>query len=810
MRISGYKLKQIRNFIAFQIFARLANFVMLVVLAVFCFIFYRSLPFLTSNISGDSNNAIGLERIIEVFTSGNWFPNADPPAFGMLSLFYGSFIVTIMAMIFAIPISILSSVVLSDIVPFRVRQMLKPFIELPAAIPSVAFGFFAIKIVAPFLQDTFGFTSGTNVLNASLILAIMAIPTIVSVTEDATSGVGREIREASYALGATRAETIIKVVFPAAWSGIAAAVILGIMRAIGETMVVWMAAGNAANMPTAWYRVDQVITGLGDAVRTMTATIAGDIGETPADSLHRSALFTVGLILLLFTLAMNLLTEIIVNRGKLKPDQNKCNNNSENKKLQYCFFLVIDVVRKIFYFLINIFCVVCCLIIFPLQKIVSCLFFSWFFKLFRFVFFETHASLQVSESYFISLQDRSLNNNRQSYLRFMRNLFDCGFTFVSLLSILILFLAIGIVIVPIFRAGFEAVCFQETVEHRLFILEKFQRGNRQKIEEEFHQCSIARKPVYDKLKKLSWLAPDDWIAQSSKLARNTDNRKLNRAFRNLCDASSTEELNVVYEKIKKIKQKQNVTEIIDPIIHLADEYYSIASHVDLSVRHKLISSDSDLTYSTAFKQIRTLINGVEGTGCILGMESREGNSHLPPEVRYGAAHWSTAQKFLAQLKHTTLWKPKLDNNNFNTLINEKIVVDRASLFEGTEIEADVRSLIDEFDCSMDKMLNPCWTFYGFYFFDSATAGHYLGGVGPELLGTTLISLFSILISLPLGLLTAAYLVEAAKDTLVTQLMRLCINTLAGVPSVVFGLFGLAVIVEFITGKPSLLAGSITL
>ncbi|MDR0391378.1 MAG: phosphate ABC transporter permease subunit PstC [Planctomycetaceae bacterium] len=767
-----YKLKLVKNFIAFQIFARLANVVMLIVLAVFGFIFYRSLPFLTSSINND--NTIGLSRIIEAFTSGNWFPNAEPPAFGMLSLFYGSFIVTIMAMLFAIPIGILSSVVLSDIVPFRVRQFLKPFIELPAAIPSVAFGFFAIKIVAPFLQDNFGFNSGTNVLNASIILAIMAIPTIVSVAEDATSNIGREIREASYALGATRAETIIKVVFPAAWGGIAAAIILGVMRAVGETMVVWMAAGNAANMPNAWYRIDQVVESLGGAVRTMTATIAGDIGETPADSLHRSALFAVGLMLLLFTFAMNLLTEIIVNRGKLKTDQNKRNDNSNNINQHRYFYSLAQIVSKIFLFLVNIFCTIIRLILFPLQKIV--------------------------DIFLVGVISSS---------RFMRRVFDFGFTVVSLLSILVLFFGLCVVIVPIFRGGIEAVCFQETVEHRLFILEKFQRGNRQKIEAEFAQCFNIRKPIYERLKKLSWLSPDEWLAQSAKLNRDTGNRKLTRAFKNLCNATSVDELKSAYKKINELKSNQDNDKNVESIIQLADEYYAIASRVDLTLRDKLISSDSDLTYSAAYKQIRTLINGVEGTGCILGKEDRESGLHLPAEVRYGAAHWSTAQKLLDQLKHATIWKPKFDHN-LNATINEKIIVDRVSLFEGTEIAADVKFLIDELDRGMVAMLNPCWTFYGFYFFDSASAGHYLGGVGPELLGTTFISLLSILISLPLGLLTAAYLVEAAKDTLITRLMRLCINTLAGVPSVVFGLFGLALIVEFITGKPSLLAGSITL
>ncbi|MDR1141670.1 MAG: phosphate ABC transporter permease subunit PstC, partial [Planctomycetaceae bacterium] len=256
-------LETIRKFIAYQLFVRTANFVLFAVVALFVFILYRSLPFLTSG---------GVSRLIEAFTSRQWFPNTEPPVFGMLSLFYGSLVVTVFAMLFSVPVGIFSAVVLSDLVPFFVRQLFKPLIELLAAIPSVAFGFFAIKIVAPRLQEFFGFTSGTNALNAAMILAVMAVPTIVSVAEDAISGIGRELREASYSLGATRAETILRVVIPASWSGIAAAIILGTMRAVGETMVVWMAAGNAANMPSAWYRVDQVVSGLGDAVRTMTAT----------------------------------------------------------------------------------------------------------------------------------------------------------------------------------------------------------------------------------------------------------------------------------------------------------------------------------------------------------------------------------------------------------------------------------------------------------------------------------------------------------------------------------------------------------
>jgi phosphate ABC transporter permease subunit PstA/phosphate ABC transporter permease protein PstC len=636
-------------------------------------------------------------------------------------------------MFFAVPIGIFSAIVLSDLVPFSVRQLFKPVIELLAAIPSVAFGFFAIKIVAPLLQEFFGFTSGTNALNAAIILAVMAVPTIVSVAEDAISGIGRELREASYSLGATRAETILYVVIPASWSGIAAAIILGTMRAVGETMVVWMAAGNAANMPSAWYRVDQVISGLGDAVRTMTATIAGDIGETPADSLHRSALFTVGLILLLFTFAMNLLTELIINRSK------------NQKTVTSGKFLNI---------------------------------------LFLFDF--------CTGRYFFCTG------------RYFRLLFDKAFTFLAYFSMTVLFFALGIIIVPIFRAGAEAVVFQETVEHRLFLWERFQRGDNRTIQEEFQKCSEARQTIYRQLKKLSWLAPDDWIAEAGSLGRETKNRRLSRTFQNLCNASSKEELQTQFEKLENL-----CTDKTEPIFRLAHEYYEMAKNADLPLRHQPTAVDPDITYSTAFKQIRTLITGVEGTGCILGPEKREGLEHLPPEVRYGPAHWSTAQKFLKQLRKATVWKQQSDANG-NILPREKTIINRTLFFAGTSIENDIQMLFNNLEQHLDEMLHPRRTFYVQYFVDSATAGHYMGGIGPELLGTILISLFSILLALPLGVLTAAYLAEAAKDNRITKLLRLCISTLAGVPSIVFGLFGLAVIVEFVTGKPCLLAGTITL
>jgi phosphate transport system permease protein len=211
-----------------------------------------------------------------------------------------------------VPLGVLAAVCLSDVLPFTLRQAVKPVIEILAAIPSVAYGFFALVVFAPFLQSL-GAASGTNALNVSIILGIMALPTVVSVSEDALQAVGRELREGSYALGATRAETILRVVIPAAGSGILAAVILGVMRAIGETMVVWMASGNAAQIPEPWFN-------LLEPVRTLTATIAGDMGE--ADHVTGSAryhvLFAMALSLLAISFAGNLASEWISRRSLKK------------------------------------------------------------------------------------------------------------------------------------------------------------------------------------------------------------------------------------------------------------------------------------------------------------------------------------------------------------------------------------------------------------------------------------------------------------------------------------------------------------
>ncbi|MEQ8214563.1 MAG: phosphate ABC transporter permease subunit PstC, partial [Smithellaceae bacterium] len=199
---------------------------------------------------------------------------------------------------------VLSAIYIAEIAPASIKEILKSIIELLAGLPSVILGFFGMIVVAPWLQDTFDLPTGLNIINASVILAIMAIPTISSISEDALYAVPREFKEASYALGATKFETITKVIFPAALSGVSTAVILGMSRAIGETMVVLMVAGGAAAIPESLF----------DSVRPMPASIAAEMGEAPYRSLHYQALFATGMVLFALTLIFNLVADYVSHR----------------------------------------------------------------------------------------------------------------------------------------------------------------------------------------------------------------------------------------------------------------------------------------------------------------------------------------------------------------------------------------------------------------------------------------------------------------------------------------------------------------
>jgi phosphate transport system permease protein len=233
----------------------------------------------------------------EFLFSKEWYPTYRPPEFGALALILGSVAVTICSSLIAAPVGLALAVYLSCLAGRRVRELAKPAVELMAGIPSVVLGFIGLVVVAPFLQETLDLPTGLNVLNASVILAVMAIPSIASLGEDALTAVPRDVQDASYALGATRWETIFKVTVPAATSGLSTAVILGLGRALGETLVVLMVAGGAAQIPTSIF----------DSVRPLTATLAAEMGETAIGSAHYHALFALGVVLFVLTMAFNLL-----------------------------------------------------------------------------------------------------------------------------------------------------------------------------------------------------------------------------------------------------------------------------------------------------------------------------------------------------------------------------------------------------------------------------------------------------------------------------------------------------------------------
>lgn len=243
------------------------------------------------------------------FLSGTqWYPTAKPAAImGTLPLLIGTLIVSFFAILFALPLGLAASIYLAEIADERFRKILKPVIELLSGIPSVVYGFFGLVIIVPFLQSVFHLAVGETALAGSILLAIMALPTIITVSEDAIRTCPRSMKEASLALGATHWQTIRKVILPYASSGITAASILGIGRAIGETMAVLMVTGNAAMIPTS----------LTQPVRTIPATIAAELGEAPFGGLHFQSLFALACILFLITMLTNIIADRISSKRKL-------------------------------------------------------------------------------------------------------------------------------------------------------------------------------------------------------------------------------------------------------------------------------------------------------------------------------------------------------------------------------------------------------------------------------------------------------------------------------------------------------------
>jgi phosphate transport system permease protein len=266
------------------------------VLLVFAFLVRDALPILRETSARD------------LLTGEVWLPTSEPPKFGLLPLILGSLYVTLGALVIAVPLGITCATFISEVAPRWMRETLKPTVEILATVPSVVFGFLGLLLVGPWLAERLDLPVGLFAALGSLMLAFMAMPTIVSVSEDAVRSVPMALRDNSLALGATQWQTIRRVVLPAARSGIIAAVLLGLGRAIGETMTVLMVTGNAAVMP-------QGLQGFLRPVRTMTATIAAEMGETAQGTSHYHALFMIGLLLFVISFVTNTIADAAVRGG---------------------------------------------------------------------------------------------------------------------------------------------------------------------------------------------------------------------------------------------------------------------------------------------------------------------------------------------------------------------------------------------------------------------------------------------------------------------------------------------------------------
>jgi phosphate transport system permease protein len=279
---------------AFEIFIRLCGVsAVLFVLAIFFFVFKEAFPVLT-------NPKFSLSQFL---FSEQWYPTSEVnKRYGVLAMIAGTFSVTALAMLIAVPFGLGAAIYLSEFCGGKTKETLKIVIELLAAIPSVVWGFIGLTVLSRLIVKYTGAPVGVNVLNGGIILALMSVPIIVSIGEDALKAVPDSYREAAFALGTTRWQQVWRVLLPAARNGLLAAVLLGVARAVGETMAVLMATGHAVHIP------HSVL----DSVRTLTANIAAELGEAPANSEHYQVLFLTGILLFVITFVVNLTADLVV------------------------------------------------------------------------------------------------------------------------------------------------------------------------------------------------------------------------------------------------------------------------------------------------------------------------------------------------------------------------------------------------------------------------------------------------------------------------------------------------------------------
>jgi phosphate transport system permease protein len=285
---------------------------LVVILLIFIFIFKESIPIFTSH---DVQREASLDKMVmkQQYYEGrdakwSWQPNSDVPKYSLLPLFLGTIKAAIVAMLFAVPLGVGAAIYSSEFAPKKAREFIKPIIELLAGIPSVVLGFFALIVLASVLQTLFGFTYRLNAINAGIALGLAVIPIIFTIAEDAMTSVPQSLRDAAMALGANPWQVSFTMVLPAAMPGIAAGIVLGFGRAIGETMIVLMASGNAAI----------ISGGFTESIRTLSATIAAELAEVVFGSAHYNVLFFIGTMLFVFTFIINLGGEMVLGRLKEK------------------------------------------------------------------------------------------------------------------------------------------------------------------------------------------------------------------------------------------------------------------------------------------------------------------------------------------------------------------------------------------------------------------------------------------------------------------------------------------------------------
>ncbi len=270
-----------------------------IVLMIFAFLLQAGLP------------ALNEVRLQDLFTA-RWYPIED--YFGILPLFSGSLLVTLVSLLIAVPFGVGTAVYIAEIAPLRVKEILKPLVEILAGIPSVVLGFIGIVFLSPTLRELLNLPTGLTAFTGAVLLALISIPTIVSVGEDALNAVPQSYREASYALGITRWQTIWRVTLPAARSGVITAMMLGISRTLGETMAVMMVTGNA---PTIFKGLQSIFK----PARTMTATIASEMGEVATNSTHYHVLFFIGIVLFVFSLIINIISNHFSEKNRKEKEQ---------------------------------------------------------------------------------------------------------------------------------------------------------------------------------------------------------------------------------------------------------------------------------------------------------------------------------------------------------------------------------------------------------------------------------------------------------------------------------------------------------